>query len=646
MTRLRIIAVAVLVGLGVLAASVASVGAAALARPAAVTGLSVQAEEMVPALSTVVSRPAAVTGLSVQAGETPGELEVSWDSHPGDVVDYRVKWARVGESFRKISDTDWNAFPVNSELTISGLSPGDSYKVRVRARFDGPNGKWSPAVTGTAAPEAPPAEERAPIEETTAEKKAPEHAEEKAPEPAEEALPEPAKESSPVTTRDHVPERSFELDTRDSASCGASACSSFKTYSVSLTGGQKYVAEIWGSSTVGGGDATKLAITAVRSPNGAKLGSDLSGLQITLREPKVIFTASSTPGTHTVEVRIDMGGRETNTFRVVVYPYVPDQDCKANIRTTCTVTVGTPQSGELGVNSLSRSDVDWFAVDLTGGQLYEIVLRRDTTTHLAVRDPFLKGVYDDRGRLLHTDGSVYPFPHFGATGGTADSNSGPGNTALTYFTANSTGTYYIGVTSAGGKNRAGHYILSVRTYSHTYLANDDCPPGRFPSGFNAYSELIFRHTYCQRLGMPPTQEDYDAASLVFPGRFTQCEIRLGQTVTGRIEHNGILSNRFSGSTLVPGDRDWWAIYLDAGTRYRIEVETRAGGMHNPDLTGIIDDRGSRVHDGNGSRGDSPYSERIDFEPAEERVHYIEVAGPASSGPYNTGRYWLTITELP
>jgi len=92
-----------------------------------------------------------VTGLSVQAGDAPGELHVSWDPHPNGPVDYRVKWAPTGQSFKKIQDTDWNAFPVDNELTISGLWPGQSYKVQVRARFSGPAGRWSPVVIGTAA---------------------------------------------------------------------------------------------------------------------------------------------------------------------------------------------------------------------------------------------------------------------------------------------------------------------------------------------------------------------------------------------------------------------------------------------------------------------------------------------------------------
>ena len=122
---------------------------------AALAGFGMVAASVVPAGAALAARPDAVTGLSVQAGDAPGELHVSWDPHPQGAVDYRVKWARVGTNFKKISDTDWNAFPVDNELTISGLWPGESYKVQVRARFSGPNGKWSPVVTGTAAEVAP-----------------------------------------------------------------------------------------------------------------------------------------------------------------------------------------------------------------------------------------------------------------------------------------------------------------------------------------------------------------------------------------------------------------------------------------------------------------------------------------------------------
>ena len=583
------------------------------------------AASVVPA-GAAVARPAAVTGLSVQAGNAAGELHVSWDPHPNGARDYRVKWARVGTNFKKIQDTNWNAFPVDNELTITGLWPGESYKVQVRARFSGPNSRWSEVVTGTAA--------------------------EAAPEPTKGTTPEPDKETAPITTRDHVPDRTFAYNEMHNSSPNCpvnTACTRNKTYDVALTGGKKYVAEVWGSSNPQGGDATKLAITAVESPNGTKLGSDYSGLQITLREPKVIFTASTTPGTHKIKVRIDVASNSSPaTFRVVVYEHVEWSDCAANINTKCTVDLGSPLEGELDVDSLSRSDVDWFSVSLTGGQLYEIVLRGDSRSHLAVRDPFLRGVYDDRGKLLHTDGSVHPFPHFGATQGTADNDSGPGTSALTYFDAVYGGTYYIGVTSAGGSRRAGHYILEVREYGTDVLANDDCHPGMTAAAHNAYADADFRQSYGRRLYGDANDAAlaglYEDASERLDGQLTECEIQLGQTATGRIDHNGLRANRLSGDVVVPGDRDWFKVDLTAGVRYRIEVETRAHGMHNPGLGGVYDNSGTKVHNGNGSRGNSAYSERIHYEPTVDGTHYIEVSAGSTSRT-NTGRYWLTLTEV-
>ena len=131
---------------------------------AVLAGVGVLAASVVPAGAALVDRPAAVTGLSVQAGDAPGELDVSWDPHPQGAVDYRVSWARVGTNYKTFTDTNWNAFPAESELTISGLQPGESYKVRVRARFSGPNGRWSPEVTATAGTEtAAPAKETLPV---------------------------------------------------------------------------------------------------------------------------------------------------------------------------------------------------------------------------------------------------------------------------------------------------------------------------------------------------------------------------------------------------------------------------------------------------------------------------------------------------
>ena len=65
---------------------------------------------------------AAVTGVSVAAGDNPGELVISWDAHPENPNDYRVKWAEEDGDFRPYGNSDWNAYPAGTtHTTLSAL---------------------------------------------------------------------------------------------------------------------------------------------------------------------------------------------------------------------------------------------------------------------------------------------------------------------------------------------------------------------------------------------------------------------------------------------------------------------------------------------------------------------------------------------
>ena len=97
-------------------------------------------------ISTQADEPAwkqPVENVVVLPGDSPGELQVSWDAHSESADDYRVAWAPDGESFRGFSELDWNAFPTDSELLITNLTPGETYKVKVRARFGTRKSGWS-----------------------------------------------------------------------------------------------------------------------------------------------------------------------------------------------------------------------------------------------------------------------------------------------------------------------------------------------------------------------------------------------------------------------------------------------------------------------------------------------------------------------
>ena len=62
-------------------------------------------------------------------------------SHPTIIAS---KWAIAGESYTTWSDSDGNAFPAGESYTITGLDSGETYNVRVRARYSSePPGPWS-----------------------------------------------------------------------------------------------------------------------------------------------------------------------------------------------------------------------------------------------------------------------------------------------------------------------------------------------------------------------------------------------------------------------------------------------------------------------------------------------------------------------
>ena len=75
--------------------------------------------------------------------DAPGELEVAWAQPPETPRDYRINWARTDQDYPTWQDPDGNAFSVSPAYTITGLEPGHSYRVRVRARYEDGPGEWS-----------------------------------------------------------------------------------------------------------------------------------------------------------------------------------------------------------------------------------------------------------------------------------------------------------------------------------------------------------------------------------------------------------------------------------------------------------------------------------------------------------------------
>ena len=71
----------------------------------------------------------------------PGQLTITWATPEQTPTDYRIRWANTDLGFPSYSAANeaerGNEYPTGdaTTLTLSGLTPGDSYKVQIRSRY-------------------------------------------------------------------------------------------------------------------------------------------------------------------------------------------------------------------------------------------------------------------------------------------------------------------------------------------------------------------------------------------------------------------------------------------------------------------------------------------------------------------------------
>ena len=242
-------------------------------------------------------------------------------------------------------------------------------------------------------------------------------------------------------------------------------------------------------------------------------------------------------------------------------------DYRSGVMTTGVVTEGGSVMGEIE----RAGDRDWFEVELVEGRLYRIDLEGGWTKAGTLSNAYLRGVYDRVGNLID---------------GTSNDNSGVGFNSRVYFMAPEAGTYYVAAGGYGGNE--GTYTLSVRDV--TDGVPDDFAPGTGTSG----------------------------------------RVEVGGTATGKIEYEG--------------DRDWFAVTLEAGRLYQIHLEGRdtgAGTLRNPYLPGVHDADGNLI---NGTRNNDSGEGKNSLAfliPSEPATYYVA----ASAQGNEVGTYTLSVTDV-
>ena len=481
-----------------------------------------------------------------------------------------------------------------------------------------------------------------------------------------------------------------DTDTTGTVSVGGSATGEIEKpadrdwFKVTLEADKTYRIDLEGRAT-GDGTLRDPYLRGVHDADGDLIAGttddDARGIGLNSR----LYFTPDEAGIHYVAAGAYRGREGTYTLSVTDVTDDISDDYAADTGTTGTVSVGGSATGRINY----ERDRDWFEVALDARKTYRIDLEGADTDAGTLRDPILRGVHDADGDLIAR---------------TTDDDSGINFNSRQYFTPDETGTYYVAARAWIGKG-TGTYTLSVTDVtddiSDDYAANTGTT-GTVEAGGSAMGRIDYFHerdwfavtleagkTYRIDLGGyrlgegslsdPTLHGVHDPAGNYIDGTrdFTSGPglnsriffepksdgtyyISAGGTdmgtyrvsVSGDDDHPADTSTTATvevggsatGDIELRGDRDWFAVVLEAGTRYRIDLEgkwTRAGSLQDPNIPGIYDASGNWIgynNDDGGVRNNS----RVYFEPESDGTYYIGAGGYAD---YSAGTYELSVEEV-
>ena len=318
----------------------------------------------------------------------------------------------------------------------------------------------------------------------------------------------------------------------------------------------------------------------------------------------MVYTATET-GAHYLGARGSVGTTGTYTLSVREVAPPPDDsddppeggfvegatDLPANASTTGVVEVdGFDARGAIEEPVFTEYDrpgydfdTDWFAVELEAGRTYRIDMKGGILTGPnTYADPELTLRLPEIHAIYDADGAyLYNTSSRDAT----DDANRPHHLARVEFTPDADGTYYIAAT--GASFGSGGYELTVIDIT----------------------------------------EDADEHTA---NRSTTGTVDVSGSATGKIDHSG--------------DRDWFAVELEAGQEYRFDLEgqeTGRGSLRDPYLRGIFDANGNLVPGTGNDDGGAGYNAQVEFTPEEAGTYYVE----AAAFGYLEGTFTLSVEEV-
>ena len=361
-------------------------------------------------------------------------------------------------------------------------------------------------------------------------------------------------------------------------------------FAVELVAGRTYVFDLEGSRT-NGGTLSDPYIRGIYDASGSLLpgtSDDDGGSGLNSR---LTYTPAQS-GTHYVSAGAYSVREGTYTLSVTDVTPVPQQqglepsvlvsEVQGEDLSTDTTTPGVLAIDGAVTGTIGTvGDRDWFAVKLVAGRTYVFDLEGSPTDGGTLTDPYLRGIHDASGTLLS---------------GTVNDDGGEGyNSRLTYTPAQS-GIHYV---SAGAfSSRTGTYTLSVRDTT-------------------------------------PASQEPESESQATAGE----DVPADTTTSSVLAVDGAVSSAIE----TEGDRDWFAVELEAGQAYVFNLEgtgTQSGTLRDPYLRGIYDATGTLLPGTSDDDSGEELDSRLTYTPAEKGVYYV------SAGAYSgTGTYTLSVAHI-
>ena len=255
--------------------------------------------------------------------------------------------------------------------------------------------------------------------------------------------------------------------------------------------------------------------------------------------------------------------------------------------------VSEPDGEDLPNNDTTTGEVD-VGGSVTGnigtgtdGDWFKVVLEAGTRYQID-----LEGADTSRGTLPDPRMGLY---YSDALVGSLSNDEGVGKNARRIYTPTAGGAYYVRAQNSDGSD-TGTYTLSVILL-----------------GANGASEA---------------DTDFPTTTA------TTGEVDVGGSVTGNIAHST--------------DLDWFAVVLEAGKTYQIDLEGEYGGggtLEDPLLRNIRDSSGAEIEGTSNDDADYDngiYDSQITFTPTAAGTHYLVASRAGSS----TGTYTLSVREFP